>query len=560
MPTIKIGDKTVNFAKEPTAQDIAEASEQLGIPPAPKLPDLAMPDWVSKLGGFLKGEITGAPQEGGILGDIFQKTVGSKGLLGVAQMPGRVIGQKGLYETQASVSGAKQRLADITSRLIEASRQTKDTTKKDKYSKLIQENMAQLQEMGTTQDELQSMVLTPKQAVATAGRAALTVAPFGAGGRAIKGAETAIGIPQAGGGLLGALSRIGVRGLESGITSGTFGGLTAYEQEKDAKDIAKTAGAYGLTGAIFGSLIQTGAEGIGAVGNILKTGGRRIQFSKIRPTGRDMADGFAKENIEKYGLYGNVSEVLEKTESQLDDLSDDLTQILKGSKEKVNLEDIFEETATKIVNQRGQNLGQNRAIERVFEDVKGEILNTYGKTLNIPAANGLKRVAGGMGSWEYGKFDPDASAKEVVYDLIYNTLKRKIEGITPSGEVQALNKAMSEIIPIRNAAIRRIPVEMRNQVIGLKDFIGGLAAIHDPKAAGLLALNILSKSGKLAGAMSWLGGKLGGVGEIPPAGAITPSLIMSQMLRRTSPKAEQEVSESETQAQEALKEMIKGGL
>lgn len=59
-----------------------------------------------------------------------------------------------------------------------------------------------------------------------------------------------------------------------------------------------------------------------------------------------------------------------------------------------------------------------------------------------------------------------------------------------------LNKQISELIPISNASLRRLPIEQRNNVISLTDSIGLYGAMFDPKALVLIGANRLSKSGK----------------------------------------------------------------
>lgn len=70
-----------------------------------------------------------------------------------------------------------------------------------------------------------------------------------------------------------------------------------------------------------------------------------------------------------------------------------------------------------------------------------------------------------------------------------------IEKNAPEG-VKELNKQMSDLIPISNAALRRLPVEQRNNMISLTDSIGLFSAIFDPRSLALLGANRLAKSGK----------------------------------------------------------------
>ena len=67
---------------------------------------------------------------------------------------------------------------------------------------------------------------------------------------------------------------------------------------------------------------------------------------------------------------------------------------------------------------------------------------------------------------------------------------------TAPSRVKGINKEMSELIPISNAVIRRIPIEARNQALSLTDQMGLYASVFDPRALALIGANRLSKSGK----------------------------------------------------------------
>ena len=110
-------------------------------------------------------------------------------------------------------------------------------------------------------------------------------------------------------------------------------------------------------------------------------------------------------------------------------------------------------------------------------------------------ATDIKRGAGTKGSWAYNRPEPDANAIEKVYTTFYNKLKIAIEKNAPQG-VKEINKKMSDLIPISNAALRRLPVEQRNNIISLTDSIGLFSSMFDPRSLALIGANRLSKSGK----------------------------------------------------------------
>ena len=503
-------------------------------------PEEPQPSFLQNAGKFLKGEITGMPEKNvGILGDIFQSTVGSKGVLGALQLPGKVIAQKGIYKSVEDLSKTQTSLSDSTLALIKKRRETTDINKIDKYSKMIQDNMTQMQEIESNKEQLSKGEVSPKEALATTARAELTLAPFAKGASGLTAAqqlEKGIGLAQTGGGVGGALARIGVRGAESGVQSALFGGATAFGDNKKAGEIAKTAASYGLTGAAFGMAIQGGAESINAIKNSLQSSADRIQLSKLRIRAGEMRPDEIKKVVQDYDLYGPSKDVLGKVEGQLSDLNYQLNTRLTGNEATIDLENALDNVKTRMIRESGNTVGMNRAMTRTMEDAEAEIMGGYGKTVDIGQAQALKQASGGLGSWEYGRIDPEAPARGKVWDYIYQEMKTQIE--QTSGvpeEVNAINHEMSRLMPIRDALIRALPAEQKAAPIGLMDFIGALAAIHDPGSAALVAINMASRSGKAAQMLN-LGAQ--GLGAIQPAlnptQVMTPAMILNRMTQKAS--------------------------
>ena len=78
-----------------------------------------------------------------------------------------------------------------------------------------------------------------------------------------------------------------------------------------------------------------------------------------------------------------------------------------------------------------------------------------------------------------------------------------------SEEEQEVNRALSEIIPVEQALIRRIPVAERNNVLSLPDTISfTIGSAIDPRAFGVTLFNRLLRSGKFANFLSQAGKKM----------------------------------------------------
>jgi len=110
----------------------------------------------------------------------------------------------------------------------------------------------------------------------------------------------------------------------------------------------------------------------------------------------------------------------------------------------------------------------------------------------------IKRGAGTKGAWAFGQIDRDIAALEEVYTKFYLFLREEIikSAGKQGGEFASLSREISELIPIANAALRRLPVEQRNNIISLTDSVGLFAAIFDPRALALIGANALSRSGQ----------------------------------------------------------------
>ena len=148
-----------------------------------------------------------------------------------------------------------------------------------------------------------------------------------------------------------------------------------------------------------------------------------------------------------------------------------------------------------------KHFGSNTRIINALNNLAVEIGNLDSTVLSIPDAQVVKQASGGLGAWQFGKVDPDAIASEKVYNAFYRNLKTVIEDLSPPG-VENINKQLTELIPVQNAIIRRLPVADRNAVLGLTDFIGLTASAFEPRALGVTLLNLLSKSGTFLNALS----------------------------------------------------------
>ena len=347
----------------------------------------------------------------------------------------------------------------------------------------------------------------------TAGKEALGLAPQGATAAydlssptllqtAADAASAGLTVGSMGLGTAGSLAARTATGATLGAG---LGGTRAVAEGKEAKDVAK---ATAIGGAVGGAIPIIG-EGFRQFGKLLGVTGDKIQTSVIKPTQADIKDGFKIETLKKYNLGGSLKQTLEKTDLQLDDLTRQLNQKLADADSAVDLNKVYENTAKRVLGGKLEQFGSNTSMDRAIEQLRNEVVTVSGQNgiVTVPEAQLIKRASGHFGAWYYGAPDPDATARQKVYDIFYNEMKTAIEKGSPEG-VKEINKQLSELIPVMNALIRRIPVAERNSALSLTDMITLATATVEPRALALTLANFASKSGTVGAALSRVGEKI----------------------------------------------------
>ncbi len=294
----------------------------------------------------------------------------------------------------------------------------------------------------------------------------------------------------------------------AGIEAGTIGGTTAI-QEGEIGDDAKTGA---IIGAMF-PVVGAGLKTFRPKGGVRKAIGEKIQQTVIRPNARDFRELKIKEGqdagkkfidiVNKYKLGGNLKETVLKSQNSINTRLNRLSELTKEGKGAVDVQDVLNNTLKgfKGKESKFRKFGTAQSMSKALKDLRNEVklvVPDEKTPLNLVEATLMKRGAGTKSAWAFGQPDRDAKALDTVYTQFYLNLKRAIEKAAgkSGGEIKKLNKEISEIIPISNAALRRLPVEQRNNVISLSDSIGLFAAIFHPGALALIGANVLSKSGK----------------------------------------------------------------
>lgn len=279
-------------------------------------------------------------------------------------------------------------------------------------------------------------------------------------------------------GKVGLLGRAGLEAVSAYGVSGAHG-----DTNEEAARNALASG--GLTAA--------GAVALKGLGRL----GQRMELAAVKPLKSVIEDvkgappGQEAEklvsDIYKYNLGGPLDQSLTKTETALDRLEAKLQSVLKShpNASAIDLNQAVADAAADLqqpataAKNASKNAAIGRAIQKQLDDI--DLLNKFGATTSGKAdlviGNQFKR--GLPGSWLHGFADPDNEANQIVATAVYKKVREQIENAsTQAGPlIKDINRQMSDILPIRDALIQRIPVSRRRELISLKEAMG-LASGH----------------------------------------------------------------------------------
>lgn len=468
------------------------------------------------------GDIFGSgakPEAPGFVSGLIQDTIGSRGASGLAAAPVRSAADAFVGKVAGSTSQSSMQLSKVNDALIAKAGTMKDgDPRKAQLLQVIAENTRALGGAAqNTADTLKAASVnsaddsSANRAKKVLGQSLNTFATAYTGGAAPGILRTTIG---------GKVTQGLIQGAKVGAAGGALSGAAKGANEDESLPGIVLEGAKGalggaLTGAAIGGIAPVGtAAGANAsgkamnlLGRIVKGAGQKIQVSVIRPTARDVADGFDIANLAKYDIGGSLGQSFVKVNQKMNELSERLSSLIGESDGKLDLREIVAKTALRLTKDKAGQFGQNSRIARVLKQLQGEVDTVApGGLADLATGQTVKRAAGTRGAWSYGMPDRDAVAEETVYTTFYHELKTAIEGaVGDKAELKAINKALSELIPINNAIVRRMPVAERNNAISLTDTVGLFSAVFDPRALVLVGLNRASKSGRVGSALSKVG-------------------------------------------------------
>ena len=298
------------------------------------------------------------------------------------------------------------------------------------------------------------------------------------------------------------LAELGKRGAQilgkgalEGLASGTAHQVDKYGQG-EGFSVEELAGetALGAGMALGGKLTEKTLKKALTGG---KETANKIMASYLKAPLRIYDDGFKPENIAKHNLFGTTDEIVQMASQQIKQKSDELSGLIDaaaGEGAEVDLAKAFTESLGDILeNKRDLKAPQlflssgdaPMPIEKAAESMKKLVgyLSDGNSKMDLKAAQKLKQTIGNLGDWTHGQTDADLSAVEALSNRLYINLKNQIDAKLPAS-AKALNKEMSEIIPIKRAALRRLPIDQRNDILGLADITAFANAFGSASRAG----------------------------------------------------------------------------
>jgi hypothetical protein len=302
----------------------------------------------------------------------------------------------------------------------------------------------------------------------------------------------------------------GAQGAEQGAASAAY-----QEAQEGTIDPGQVAAQSGLGLGLGAASTGLGGLATKAAGGIMKKAAGRNVNIELRPGQRGANLGYDPENALKYDLVGKPREIAEKSQAILNDLNAQAKEIGAESDATVNIPAVLDKARAQF--SRDKNVHDYDKISSFIDGLE----ETYQKAFDSPDvpladAMSLRTQVGDkaafVGARDRGGMtaDPDADWKEKIFNSIYGNLKEEIHA-KGGPELQAINRQQSEIIPIRQVALRRMPIAESNLRSGLMDAgtmaLGGGAAALAPGNEGDKTRNAILGGLALAGGRRAIGSK-----------------------------------------------------
>lgn len=559
--------KTVNFNGTPTQADIEEVAASLGVNTSmPTNPDQPTPVQAPSFNP-VKDVLGMGPvqQPTGFFSSLEQNTIGSQGLAGVAQMPGRVAADYLASQGAQQDFSKAQQYADQAANLKLQAKNTIDPIKKQQllnqassYDTLYQSNLG-------SGNVNQQFNYTPSQALGTtlnAGLTALTGSNIGGNGLLKSAAEKSLinsSVP------LSTISTIGkavtstpARLAENAALGIAYNAASNLNQNQDPFNGWKTAAFFGavVPEAIRGSskvvsAIQTGAQeaGKGLINSLIKPLQKNFAYSKD-PARGILAEGIKANSLDDFG--NKVDQALTKRVQQSRQIGQQVSNRLGSSLDfsgavnpidkaidkaaQMNNDKLFnslQDVKTALTSQLGRGVDEkgNPTIVKIGE--KQLTNRTYNQGLDF-----LHDIASHT---RYTGNPSDDKALNQATQQAYRYVRSKLnEAAQKAGfgkQSVILNERISDLISAQSAIAHRELVTKGANIIDLASKFGVMTGV-----GGSLALGVIT--GNWAEAGKILIADLVATGAAKAAGSTAVKTRAAQFLNGLGPVERQSILNS----------------
>lgn len=326
------------------------------------------------------------------------------------------------------------------------------------------------------------------------------------------------------------LARLGKSALIGLGQGGTSAALQSSNGDKniDYKTIGATAalgGALPLAGAGLVKAARTG------VSKLLSGAAERNVNIELRPGQTGANKGFDADNALKHDLIGSVRDVADKSKTTLAGLQAQAKQLAKDSDEKFSVGQMFDDVIANIDPKK--HASDYEKMVKYANEEKAKFVAAFGDIVDAPDAMAIRTQIGektafvGRRDAKGMSVDPEADWKEKVSNNLYGKFKDELHSKVGS-ELKAINKAQSEIIPVRQVALRRLPISESNNRLGLMDgimFTAGATAALAPGDGGDRARNGILTGAALALARRGAGSAFATKAMYNASKAIAPKVV-----------------------------------
>lgn len=222
--------------------------------------------------------------------------------------------------------------------------------------------------------------------------------------------------------------------------------------------------------------------------------GERINKSALKFTKSDIDAGADVRTGAIFDVQrGNLGDTLDATQRRISGYNNIIKEVIakNGDPMVIDGSQVFADTRKKLTGV-GTSLSATE-YETIIDDVEKSLkrfLPDWGSR-KLSAEEGLKlrRELGKQAAFHH---DPlkrgESTLKEQVYNSLYVGMMNELEANLPP-QFQGANKALAKLIPYQNAILRRMPIEDRQNILGLTDNMTAIAGLFDPKALALGYVN-----------------------------------------------------------------------